>query len=364
MCCNGYDITTYDGSSKKIIGTFYLTNPLRKRGFLFITGIYYGMRELIKKVLKEQSENLSEFYKTNTDTFPSFIRQQLESIYKPIGKWGKAPNPNDDCITDTGVINIFPHSDEDVWSVLNRFDTNSKVKDRLKELFKNSNPVGESEQDLRKWVDENKNDLFGPKGVYTQELVDLNMTTIISGNKNEMFAINVLKNKFPNGEMKRFCSGDIRDTKKGIDIVIVNPSKDITIQVKPFTKTESFVEPDGDTFFEVHSYLDANRYSERIVNIFMYVNSETEEFILFKNKKLKIGQLRGNVTRFYEPPLYTNISFTVKQKRKYKTLDSTEDLFDANADMLKNLEFRKSQIEKMIGKIKKNIVSLPNDSNK
>ena len=206
--------------------------------------------------------------------------------------------------------------------------------------------------------------MFGPKGTYTQELVDLNMGTIISGNKNEMFAINILKNRFPNGEMKRFCSGDIRDTKKGIDIVIVNPSKDITIQVKPFTKAESFVEPDGDTFFEVHSYLDANRYSERIVNIFMYVNSETEEFILFKNKKLKIGQLRGNVTRFYEPPLYTNISFTVKQKRKYKTLDSTENLFDANADMLKNLEFRKSQIEKMIGKIKKNIVSLPNDSNK
>jgi galactitol-specific phosphotransferase system IIB component len=73
MCCNGYDITTYYGSSKKIIGTFYLTNPLQKRGFLFITGIYYGMRELIKKVLKEQSENLSEFYKTNTDTFPSSL---------------------------------------------------------------------------------------------------------------------------------------------------------------------------------------------------------------------------------------------------------------------------------------------------
>jgi hypothetical protein len=96
----------------------------------------------------------------------------------------------------------------------------------------------------------------------------------------------------------------------------------------------------------------------------MYVNSETEEFILFKNKKLKIAQLRANVTRFYEPPLYTNISFTVKQKRKYKTLAPTENLFDANADMLKNLEFRKIQIEKMIEKIKKNIVSLPNGSNK
>jgi len=32
--------------------------------------------------------------------------------------------------------------------------------------------------------------------------------------------------------------------------------------------------------------------------------------------------------------------------------------------MLKNLEFRKSQIERMIEKIKKNIVSLPHGSNK
>ena len=333
-----------------------LTNPLQKRGFLFILGIYYGMRELIRKVLNERVGNLSEAFRS-TDTFPSFIRQQLEKIYKPLGMWGKAPNPTDDCITGVGVINIFPHSDEDVWSVLNRFDTNTKVKSKLTELFLQTNPENNNDHTFREWIDTNASDLFGPDGTYTEELVGLNMTTITSGNNNEKMAVEILNGRFPGNEIKRYCSGDIRDTKKGIDIVIVSPDKDITLQVKPFVKVESYVEPDGDTFFEVKSYLDANKYSERNVNIFMFVNYETKEFILFKNKKTKIGQMRGNLTRFYEPPLYTNMDFKSKEKRKYKNLVPTDSLFDVNTDTLKNLEFRKSQIEKMIEKIKKNVVS-------
>lgn len=316
---------------------------------MFIIGIYYGMRELIKKVLSENVGTISEAFKS-TDTFPSFIRQQLEKIYKPLGMWGQAPNPNDDCTTGIGVINIFPHSDEDVWSVLNRFDTNTRVKSKLHGLFLSSNPISSGDQDFRKWIDENSNDLFGPNGSYTEELVGLNMETIISGNKNETLAVEILKSKFPNNEIKRYCSGDVRDTKKGIDIVIVNPGKDITVQVKPFMDINSYVEPDGDTFFEVKCYLDSNRYSERNVNIFMFVKSSSEEFILFKNKKTKIGQMRNNITRFYEPPLYTNINFVSKQKRKSKLSEPTDTLFDINNDTLKNLEFRKSQIEKMIGK--------------
>jgi hypothetical protein len=314
------------------------------------------MRELIRKVLNERVGNLSEAFRS-TDTFPSFIRQQLEKIYKPLGMWGQSPNPNDDCITGTGVINIFPHSDEDVWSVLNRFDTNTKVKSKLNDLFLKTNPPSTGDQDFRKWIDENSSDLFGPDGTYVEELVDLNMGTIISGNKNEMMAVEILKGRFPGNSIKRYCSGDIRDTKKGIDIVIESPDKDITLQVKPFIKVESYVEPDGDTFFEVKSYLDANKYSERNVNIFMFVNYETKEFILFKNKKTKIGQMRGNLTRFYEPPLYTNMNFESKQKRKYKNLAPTDSLFDVNTDTLKNLEFRKTQIEKMIEKLKKKSVS-------
>jgi hypothetical protein len=314
------------------------------------------MKELIRKVLNESIENLSESFES-FDNFPSFIRDQLKKVYNPLGMWGRAPNPTDDCITVVGVINIFPHSDEDVWSVLNRFDTNTKVKNKLIELFLKTNPDKNNDQTFREWIDVNANDLFGPNGTHTEELVALNMTTVISGNNNEKMAVDILKGKFPNNNIKRYCSGDIRDTKKGIDIVIVTPDKDVTLQVKPLIKVDSYVEPDGDTFFEVKSYLESNKYSERNVNIFMFVNYETNEFILFKNKKTKIGQMRGNITRFYEPPLYTNMTFQPKQKRKYKNLVSTDSLFDVNKDSLKNLEFRKSQIEKMIEKINNNLVS-------
>jgi hypothetical protein len=312
------------------------------------------MRELIKRVLNEHVGDLSENFRS-TDTFPAFIRQQLEKIYKPIGMWGKAPNPNDDCITGTGVINIFPHSDEDVWSILNRFDTNTKVKNKLNQLFLETNPPSNGDQDFRKWIDENSNDLFGPNGTYVEELVELNMGTITSGTKNEMMAVNVLKQKFPNNEIKRYCSGDIRDTRKGIDIVIVMPGKDITVQVKPFIKIDSYVEPDGDTFFEVKSYFESNRYSERNVFIFMFVNFESEEFILFKNNKTKIGQMRNNITRFYEPPLYSNMVFVNKEKRRSKALAPADELFNVDNETLKNLEYRKAQIERLINNYKKKL---------
>jgi hypothetical protein len=316
------------------------------------------MRELIRKALNEHVGDLSENFRS-TDTFPSFIRQQLEKIYKPLGMWGKAPNPSDDCNTNVGVINIFPHSDEDVWSVLNRFDTNSKVKDKLTELFKKTNPENEKDdQAFRGWIETNANDLFGPNGVHTEELVTLNMTTIISGNNNEKMAVDILKNKFPGHEIKRYCSGDIRDTKKGIDISIEKlGSENITIQVKTFEQVKSYAQSDGDTFFEVKSYLDANRYIEKNVKIFMFVNYQTKEYISFENDKNKIGQMRNNITRFYEPPLFTNMTFVTKEKTTKKKSSVKNLLFSDDAETLKNLEFRKAQIERMIEKIQKKFVN-------
>ena len=38
------------------------------------------MKDLIRKILKEEVENLSEDFKKSNDTFPPFIRFQLEKI--------------------------------------------------------------------------------------------------------------------------------------------------------------------------------------------------------------------------------------------------------------------------------------------
>lgn len=311
------------------------------------------------KITESQKEYISKiilegFYKPSP--FAAFIREQLKKIYEPLGKWGKAPNPNDDCETNIGVINVFPHSENDVWSILNRFDTNSKVKKEMNDIFLRTNPVDKTEQSFMKWIENNSNDLFGENGKYTQKLISLNLETIVRGNKNEEFALNKLKERFPNSEIKRFCSGDVRDTKKGIDISITTMNRTFNVQVKPFISVGSFVDEDGDTYFEVKSYFEPNKYSERNVGVFMFVSSDTSEFILFLNKKNKIGQMRGNITRFYEPPLFTNMKFITKQKRKSKNSDLTSKIFGQDKELLKNLEFRRDQLNMLIDKIKKTSV--------
>ena len=301
---------------------------------------------LIKKVLKEYFRKGQK-----ADNFGPFIRKQLELIYRPLGMWGQAPNPNDDCETGLGVIGIFPHSEKDIWSVLNRFDTNSKVKTKMHEIFLNTNPEDVSSNGFMNWIEENRNQLFGPRGRYTKTLIGLNMETIISGNKNEEYAVSILSTKFPNAKVKRYCSGDVRDTKKGIDITLERPGKSTNIQVKPYIRVGSFFTPDGDTFFEVTAYLDVNRYSEKNVDVFMFVNPNEQKFILFSNNKNKIGQQRSNIIRFYEPPLFTNMTFVTKQKRTSKSFSDTETLFGLENDLEKNLRFRKQQIEKLIDKL-------------
>ena len=324
------------------------------RGFLFSFGIYLSMKivltesqlnSIIKKTL------IVEKYKSSVD-YAAYIRDTLRSIYEPLGLWGQAPNPNEDCQTGEGVINVFPHSKKDKWSVLNRFDTNRKVKTRIQELYVRFSRLKHTEKNFYNWIEKNKMKLFGPDGKYTQELVNLNMDTIISGNKNEEYAVKVLQERFPDAKIRRYCSGDLRDTQKGIDITIESAGGSSNVQVKPFITVSSFVEPDGDTFFEVKSYLEANRYSEKNVNIFMFVDHLSKKYILFVNKKNKIGQMAGSVLRFYEPPLMTNMTFITKEKRKSKKSEPTTKLFGIETDILKNLEFRKSQIEKMIEKQK------------
>lgn len=297
-------------------------------------------------------ENINESYR-KTDPLPSFIRSQLQAIYQPLGMWGQAPNPNDDCQTDLGVIGVFPHSQNDIWSILNRFDTNVKVRTKLNQLFMDTNPEDSSSNGFQNWIKSNRDDLFGPDGLYTQQLIDLNLDTILSGNRREEYALEVLQTKFPDVKIKRYCSGDVRDTKKGIDITVEHPTSPLNIQVKPFISVNSYFEPDGDTFFEVKSYLEVNKYSEKNVQVFMFVNSDLNEYILFKNKKTKIGQMTNNIIRFYEPPLHTNMTLETKQKRKRNKFEDTDKIFGLDTSLEKNLKFRSQTIQKLLQDLKK-----------
>jgi hypothetical protein len=314
-------------------------------------------------ITESQIDLLNEFfgYRRNTDTFPSFIREQLKLIYGGTENWGSIDTEY--CKTNVGVLNVFPHSEHDKWSILNRFDTNSNVKKRMEEIFlKETGNKTVVNSEFTKWISDNRKALMGPissdSGKYTPELVDLNEKNIKTGNENEEYSIEVLKQRFPNSEVERFCSGDIRDTKKGMDLLIKYGDKEITVQVKPFQHVKSFISQDGDTFFEVKSYLDTNKYSTRNVSIFMFVSTSENRYILFANNKNKISQMRGNIIRFYEPPLYSNFTeqdIPTKTKRQQTKSVETAKVFDQQSEILKNLYFRKEQIELLIQKELKKI---------
>ena len=282
------------------------------------------------------------------DSFPTFIRQTLEKYFKPKGKWGSINT--EDCQTGEGVLDVFPHSPVDRWSILNRFDTNTDVHKKLIELFNDSGVITKDDNSYRNWIVTNSFDLFDKGGKYSDELVGLNRSTIELGNANELFAIEMLKSKFgEKSNIKRFCSGSIDDTKKGKDLQVTIDGNVFSVQVKPFTDVISVVDSDGDTFFKVLSWLDPFKYSKTNVQVFMFVNTTNREYILFQNRPNKISKEKRGIIKFYEPYLDTNVDIQ-KKKTTYRNQysDTTSKVFNTSAERLKNLMFRKSEIEKLI----------------
>ena len=306
---------------------------------------------LIKKIL----ENKGSLSHSTKNEFAQFIRDLLKKIYKPMGNY--FAKQDIDCVTNEGVWGVFPHSDTDDWSILNRFDTNSKVKDRMYQLFLESNPESTNTNEFMNWIEDNAFDLFVEGGEYVDQLIELNKGTIDRGNKNEDYAMSVIKEKYPHSTLKRFCSGDLRDTKKGMDIEVTQGDKVFHVQVKPYVKIDKFIDEEDTIYYEVTSYYDSKKYVERNVQIIMFVNYDTNQYVMFNNKKSKIGEVKRNLTRFYEPPLSTNMEFKTKQKRISKSSISTQAHFgtyDKTAH-LADLEFKKAKLEKLIDNVRKSI---------
>lgn len=302
---------------------------------------------LIKKIISELNETLPSFI---GDSYDSFIRKTLESIYRKTAPnyWGRINT--DTCQTNYGVINIFEHPNEK-WSILNRFDTNNKVKNRIQEIYNSERP----EENFQTWIWNNKEDLFGPTGKYTQELVNLNLTTIEAGAKREDAAIQMLNQRFGEGTIiKRFCSGDKRDTLKGQDLLVETPRGVFTVQVKPYGSIKKFIDDEGSVFYEVTARgYNSTKYSPKNVQTIMFINDK--DFIVFSNSRSKIGNVSDGVTRFYEEPLYTNIVFDKEGKKNRSiTTKMVKDVFGYGDDEseIQRLELKKATIDRLIDKIK------------
>jgi hypothetical protein len=293
---------------------------------------------------------LSEYFKRQEDPIAAHIRKTLKDVYYP-SNWGKIENPDGNCNTDFGVIGVYEHiPGVDKWSVLNRFDTNLKVRRKMESMFREEKPDTElNPKNFMEWITLNAQKLF--RSPITDELVELNRETIEKGNRNEDYAMSILKEFFgEDAKIFRFCSGDIRDTRKGMDLSVTVRGKTFFVQVKPFTKVRSLVDRDGDTFFEVNSRgFDPTKYSQKNIQVFLFVDYENQQYIGFENKQNKIKKSTNEITRYDEPYLLSNVNFEGQTKVKtYRSTPVEDDIFKVGDRRLQNLEFRKAEIEKMI----------------
>jgi Fe-Mn family superoxide dismutase len=338
----------------------------------FVEELYKSKTD--KKSLKE-SVDIKEILKENkaAKTFPytpkqfrELINSQYEGCFNKQYKYGCLGRlQTKKCSTDVGILggdySEKKNGGTSQWSIINRFDTNSRVKDEIQKIWME---VTEGKEDLKTWIKDNANDLFSNDGMYTERLVKPNLGTILIGKENETYAMKTIREVYnldPDKEgieyeLYEHCSGDVNDRKKGQDIVLKFPKQDpIYFQVKPFAGEDIEFYDSGDRgyYFKVASWHNQNKYKGENVDVIMYVDRSSNRYIMFRNDHNKMLTV-GNPNKFppffiyyYEMPLKSNFKLDMKQEKPKVPLKT-----GIKRDTDKEVEFYKTRIEYFKNKLK------------
>lgn len=302
-------------------------------------------------------------------TMSSTIRPLLRKIYSGDGyqippgtQWSTVqavyPELSDVCQTKEGVIGpkelSHPGEEQYNWSIVNRFDTNSAVHNKIKEIHSQSGDKG----NVYTWVVNNAVDLFTPNGRYINDLVKENLRTYMRGEAREKQAINILSDKLPNITLQKFCSGAKEDFSKGKDLIVTLPNgSSFSTQVKPFDTKMSrrWTDPEGTVYYKIKSTsYNPSQYKPKDVQVIMFVDNE--QFIIFANEKNRIVKDGRDYARFYEEPLITNFDFGVKKDTGSSQIKKVKQHFSYGTNKekeIERLELKKREIEKLIEKLSK-----------
>ena len=349
-----------------------------------------------KKNIKEsvdKKENINEI--STTFAFPYTAKQLRELINSQyVGCLGKQYKngcigriQTKKCTTDVGILGgdyaEKKHGGTSQWSIVNRFDTNSKVK---KEIYNIWLEETEGLTDFKTWIKEHAYDLFSNEGMYLDRLAEINVGTIEVGKENENYATSIIRqiyklNPDEEGmtyELYEHCSGDINDRKKGQDIVLkIKGGDTIYFQVKPFTNNLNHIEffdgGDRGHYFKVNSWHTNKKYKEENVDIILYVDRSEQKYIMFRNdysKILTVSTSRRNPPYFiyyYEMPLQSNFKVPIQKetpktpvkqfisKDVNKQIEFYKDRIKYFTDKVKELEGENTEISEMINFYKKEL---------
>jgi hypothetical protein len=245
-----------------------------------------------------------------------FFMTKMNSIMKSI--YGNLTNndgepmygesvKDDNCKTNNGVINFmgvkYGVGDKLVsdWSILNYFNTNSKVITYLVNLYLNESDTTVSKfsfKDFIKWLEDNKLRLFSPESKYLPKLEELNLTTLRPGYIREQMALGVLisYHNIDEGGITQYCPGSIEDTINGRDLKI--NGEDIYYQVKPLTG-DMLMTDDGKYLIPTHSM---KKYGDT-VDRFIFINTKGNKYYIFENKDYVVSG-GGKYITFNDKPLH------------------------------------------------------------
>lgn len=321
------------------------------------------------KFLTSLRELINEASYTPDYKLSSVIRPLLRNIYTGNGykippgtQWSTVqdvyPELSDVCQTKEGIIGpkelAHPGEEKYNWSIVNRFDTNSSVHNKIKEIYqKSGDPTN-----LYTWVENNAIDLFTPNGRYINDLARINIDTYLRGEAREQQSIKILNDKLPNITVQKFCSGAKEDFSKGKDLVVTLPNGSLfSAQVKPFDTNLSkrWTDHEGSVYYRIKSSsYNPTQYKTKDVQVIMFVDGD--KYVIFANEKHRIVKDGRYYSRFYEEPLFTNMDFKSKKDTSSLAIKKVKQHFSYGSDRekeIERLELKKSEIEKLIQNLSK-----------
>lgn len=250
--------------------------------------------------------------------FLSVVNIILEKIYGELKTEDGEPMygesvKDDKCKTNRGVINFrgikygLNNSLVSNWSILNYFNTNSKVIGYLLKIYMKENGVtlknftdnfSKESKGFIEWVRDNQVEYFGPDSVHLDEMERLNLTTLTSGIEREQLAVRILLKIHNIGEegITEYCPGSIEDTKYGRDLKI--NSEDLYYQIKPLNgtmrETENGYEIPTHSMKKYGNTVDRLMFISQRGNYYIFANtdyvvSKNGDFVTFRNKPILQG---------------------------------------------------------------------------
>lgn len=231
---------------------------------------------VIKNVLT--SDNLK-----NSRNFKDLFNKLKKEVFLPRKEYGTADNPLIDCYTNEGIIGTYTFTDYSVeynlphsnWSIINFFNTNTDVLDKLLEEYRKIRKKEETEENFILFMKYYFNKTLGTPEF--EELVKLNISTLSRGIVREVIVFDKIKQGLKVEGMFNFCPGSKTDTRKGVDFVLGGKR----FQIKPMT---GYSTGGGKTIVYTKGFPQKG-YGPDEVDYIVFQQSQTSEMIIMDNTK-------------------------------------------------------------------------------